>query len=157
MFAVLFESGCQYKVKLGQFIRMKKLNLAPGELLKTKALAFEDSKGSFFLGTPFVKGVEILVRIITHNRSKKVLVFKKNRRKGYRLTKGHRQDFTQVYIEALRSPSGELLKKPLKKNQTKKNQQNKNQQNLNLQNQASLKAKNLETKNLKELSKQRGL
>ena len=112
MYAVIQKGIHQYKVHLGQFLKLEKLPLSPGQNWKCQqVLLFQEEDGHLVTGTPYVEAAEIRARIIRHGKSKKVLVFKKNRRKGYRRTKGHRQEFTEVYIEALYSPSGKWLKK----------------------------------------------
>lgn len=117
MFAVVQGLGKQYKVQPGQFIRMEKLELKEGAVWKSPVLTFQDSKGKLYVGQPFVEKVEVVGKVCRHGRSKKVLVFKKNRRKGYRRTQGHRQDFTEVYVELIKTPTGNIKqpKKLLKK------------------------------------------
>ncbi|MYE07694.1 MAG: 50S ribosomal protein L21 [Oligoflexia bacterium] len=112
MYAVIQKGIHQYKVHLGQFLKLEKLPLSPGQDWKCQqVLLFQEEDGPLLAGTPYVEAAEVRARIIRHGKSKKVLVFKKNRRKGYRRTKGHRQEFTEVYIEALCGPSGKWLKK----------------------------------------------
>ncbi|MDE0119425.1 MAG: 50S ribosomal protein L21 [Bdellovibrionales bacterium] len=112
MYAVIQKGVHQYKVHLGQFLKLEKLQLRPGQNWKCQqVLLFQEEDGHLVSGQPYIKTAEVQARIIRHGKSKKVLVFKKNRRKGYRRTKGHRQEFTEVYIEALCSPSGKWLKK----------------------------------------------
>ena len=121
MFAVVQGLGKQYKVQPGQFIRMEKLELKEGAVWKSPVLTFQDPEGKLYIGQPFVEKAEVRGLILTHGKLKKLLVFKKKRRKGYRLTRGHRQEFTEVYIEFLKSPNGDSQKKLLvKKTQEKK-------------------------------------
>ena len=114
MYAVIEKGVHQYKVHLGQFLKLEKLQLRPGQNWRCQqVLLFQEEDGHLVSGTPYVEAAEVQARIIRHGKSKKVLVFKKNRRKGYRRTKGHRQEFTEVYIEALCSPSGKWSKKKI--------------------------------------------
>ncbi len=108
MYAIIEELGHQYRVKAGQFVRMPKMPLTEGTQYKCRQiLAFEDNKGTFSLGRPFVAKALVKGRVLRHGKSKKILVFKKKRRKGYRLTKGHRQEFTEIYIETLNGPNSQ--------------------------------------------------
>ena len=114
MYAVIQNGAHQYRIQLGQFVKMEKLDLAPGKLWKCgQVLALQNSEGQLMTGAPYIEKAEVSGRVIRHGKSKKVLVFKKKRRKGYRRTQGHRQEFTEIYIEALSTPSGEKMKKKL--------------------------------------------
>ena len=53
------------------------------------------------IGTPIVDGAKVVVEVVEHGRGKKIIIFKKKRRKGYRRTNGHRQDFTSVRIKSI--------------------------------------------------------
>lgn len=116
MYAIIQGSGHQYRVELGQFIRLpKQEGTSPGSKWKCqKVLVFGDSRGVSVFGTPFLNQVVVQGQVLRHGRSKKVLVFKKNRRKGYRRTRGHRQDFTEIYIESLKAPDGKTHSRPLR-------------------------------------------
>jgi large subunit ribosomal protein L21 len=61
-----------------------------------------DNKGKVKVGAPKVKGAKVSGKIIGHVRGDKVIVFKKKRRKGYKVKNGHRQDFTKVLIEKIK-------------------------------------------------------
>ena len=112
MYAIIQNGAHQYKVQLGQFLKLEKLQLSPGESWRCKqVLVFQDKEGHLVTGKPYIEKAEMKARIIRHGKDKKVLVFKKKRRKGYRRTKGHRQEFTEIYVEALNDPAGKLLEK----------------------------------------------
>lgn len=122
MYAVIEKGSHQYRIQPGQFIKTEKITLAPGEIWKCKfVLAFQDKAGVLTTGTPYVEKAEVIGRIVRHGKGKKCLVFKKKRRKGYRRTQGHRQEFTEVYIEAISTPDGEKIEKKLKSKQEKEN------------------------------------
>ena len=119
MFSILRMGSRQYHVSLGSRIRVEKIDAKKGETWSSKeVLAFQDEKGAFTLGTPLVSKAEVRARVVRHGKEKKVLILKKKRRKGYRRTQGHRQNFTELYIEALANPEGkwkEVEKKVSKK------------------------------------------
>lgn len=119
MYAVIKKGSHQYQVQPGQFVRMEKIGLAPGEIWKCGlVLTFQDKAG-LLIGTPYIEKAEVIGRVIRHGKSKKFLVFKKHRRKGYRRTQGHRQEFTEIYIEAISTPTGEKIEKKLKSKKEK--------------------------------------
>jgi len=98
MFAVVEIAGVQYKVVKDDTIKVPKLDEKPGTKVKfDKVLLVGDDKGTK-IGQPLVKGMTIEGNVIDHAKADKVIVFKKKRRKGYRVKRGHRQDFTQVQI-----------------------------------------------------------
>ena len=111
MYVIIQNSGHQYKVQPGQFVKMPKLSLSEGSAWKcSQVLAFQGEKGEVVIGSPFVDKMEISGRVCRHGKYKKVLVFKKKRRKGYRRTQGHRQEFTEIYIESITDPKGKQIK-----------------------------------------------
>ena len=116
MYAIIQNGAHQYKVKAGTFLKVEKRLEESGQLfINDKVLAFSNKKGDLSVGTPYVKGAKVHFRVIRHGKAKKKLVFKKHRRKGYRRTKGHRQEFTEIYIETLSSATGQRESFPLKK------------------------------------------
>lgn len=126
MYAVIEKGSHQYRIQPGQFIKTEKMTLAPGEIWKCNlVLAFQDKAGVLTTGTPYVEKAEVIGRIVRHGKSKKSLVFKKKRRKGYRRTQGHRQEFTEIYIEAISTPNGEKVEKKLKSKEKKENKASK--------------------------------
>ncbi len=121
MYAIIQNGSHQYRTWPGQFIKIEQVKLESGMEWKSKqVLAFRHENGSFVTGSPYVEKAEIRGRVVRHGKSKKVLVFKKNRRKGYRKTQGHRQAFTEIYIESFLTPQGENIKSPVRKKETLK-------------------------------------
>ncbi|HEY5616164.1 MAG TPA: 50S ribosomal protein L21, partial [Bacteroidota bacterium] len=91
----------QYKVSSKEKIYVPKLPAEIGSKVKfDKVLLVGDDK-STTIGQPYVKGASVEVKVLQHKKDDKVIVFKKKKRKGYRVRKGHRQQFTQVEITAL--------------------------------------------------------
>ncbi len=112
MYAIIQKGAHQYRVEPGQFIKMEKMELDVGAVWKCReVLAFLSKEGHFTAGTPYVEKAEVSGRVVRHGKGKKSLVFKKKRRKGYRRTQGHRQEFTEIYIEVFGAPSGEKVEK----------------------------------------------
>ncbi len=99
MYAIIEIAGCQYRVSKDDVISVPRLEGNEGEAVaadKVRILAV-DSDGKLTLGAPYVEG-SVAAKIVGHDRGGKIIVFKKKRRKGYRVKNGHRQDFTRIEI-----------------------------------------------------------
>ena len=102
MHAVIKTGGKQYRVQEGDAIKIEKLAgvEAGGEVVFENVLAVgagEDIK----IGAPLVEGATVKASVLEQGRSRKIVVFKKKRRKDYRRKRGHRQHFTRVRIESV--------------------------------------------------------
>lgn len=98
MFAVVEIEGVQHKVQPSARVFVPKMNGEVGSVMKfEKVLLFSDDKG-VRIGTPTVPGVAVHAKVLGHVKDDKVMVFKKKRRKGYRVLRGHRQQYTEVEI-----------------------------------------------------------
>lgn len=103
MYAVIRSGGKQYQVASGDQLRVEKL---PGDVGDTVAIDDvllvadgEDVK----VGRPVVDGAQVTAKIVDQDKSKKITVLKKKKRKGYRLKQGHRQQYTALKIEEITS------------------------------------------------------
>ena len=101
MFAVLKTGGKQYKVSPGETIRVEKLPGEPGDMVELKEILLVAKEDDLQVGTPLVEGAVVKARILEQGRSRKVVVFKKKRRKNYKKKQGHRQYFTVLKIEEI--------------------------------------------------------
>ncbi|MFH1011599.1 MAG: 50S ribosomal protein L21 [bacterium] len=100
MYAICQISGRQFRVEPQGILRVPRLQAAEGEAVELKEILFvSDEKGVRF-GTPHVDG-RVVARVLSHGREKKIIVYKKIRRADYRRKRGHRQDYTEVKIEAI--------------------------------------------------------
>lgn len=102
MYAVIVTGGKQYKVFPGEKIKVEKLNLKEGETVTFDVLMLKKDDETIEIGTPVVKGATVVGKIIKQGKAKKILVFKKKRRKNYSKLIGHRQPFTEVMIEDIK-------------------------------------------------------
>lgn len=101
MYAIVDIAGQQYKVEQGQKLKVHRLEAEEGKHVELdKVLLVSDGK-SVSVGTPIVEGARIAVKVLTHSKGDKVLVFHKKRRKGYQKLNGHRQALTELWIEAI--------------------------------------------------------
>lgn len=98
MFAVVDIQGVQHRVQPSERVFIPKLAQEVGATVKfDRVLLFADDK-SVKVGTPIVKGISVEAKVLGHAKDEKVMVFKKKRRKGYRVRRGHRQQYTEVEI-----------------------------------------------------------
>jgi len=99
MFAVVKTGGKQYKVKENDIILVEKLENKKGDSINlNKILLLSNDEKKIQIGTPLLKGVSVKAKVLEQKKQKKVLVFKKKRRKNYKKTKGHRQNITVLKI-----------------------------------------------------------
>lgn len=98
MYAIIKNGGKQYKVSEGDIILLDLLDLEPKSTKElNEVLALHDGK-SLVVGTPFVAGAKVQIEVINHGRGRKVITFKKRRRKDSKTKRGFRRDFTRVRI-----------------------------------------------------------
>ncbi len=99
MYAIINISGKQYKASEGAKVRVAKQTGDTGTTLTfDEVLMFNDGKNTEF-GNPTVKGAKVSAVILDHGRDRKILVYKKKRRKGYQRKNGHRQWYTDIEIK----------------------------------------------------------
>jgi ribosomal protein L21 len=99
MYTVVETAGFQFKVTLGEVIRVPSAAEAEvGSTLEIKSVLAHHNGTEFQVGTPVLANAIVKAEVLAHGRDKKVKIFKHKRRQGYRLTKGHRQGFTEVVI-----------------------------------------------------------
>ena len=99
MYAIINISGKQYKAEKGAKLCVPKQHLEEGKkLVLEDVLMVHDGKSSKF-GNPKVSGAKVTATILDHGRERKILVYKKKRRKGYQRKNGHRQWYTNIEIK----------------------------------------------------------
>jgi large subunit ribosomal protein L21 len=101
MYAVVATGGKQYKVQKGEILRIEKLEGPTGTAVSfDKVLMISDGE-TIKLGSPVLESATVTGHIVEQGKAKKILVFKYKRRKRYRRTNGHRQQFTAVQIDQI--------------------------------------------------------
>jgi large subunit ribosomal protein L21 len=99
MYAVVAASGKQFRVQEGDVLRMEKIAGDVGDPVSfDKVLLIADGE-NLTVGRPVIEQASVKAHIVEQDRSKKILVFKYKRRKGYRRKQGHRQYYTAVRID----------------------------------------------------------
>ena len=96
-YAVIRTGGKQYRVEPGSVIRVEKLDGDVGATIEFTEVLLAGGD-ALRIGTPLVEGAVVRGEIVSHLRDKKVLIFKKKRRKNYRRRRGHRQSLTTVKV-----------------------------------------------------------
>ncbi len=102
MFAIVEIAGKQYKVEADQKLFVNKLSGDAGDKVQFDKVLLVDNEGKIKVGKPAVKGASVAASVVEHVRGDKVIVFKKKRRKGYRVKNGHKQDYTQIEINSIK-------------------------------------------------------
>lgn len=98
MYAVIQTGGKQYRVSAGEKLRIERIAGDVGqEIVLDQVLLVADGE-ALKLGAPLVAGARIKARVLKHGRGEKVRIFKLNRRKHYRRSQGHRQNYTEIEI-----------------------------------------------------------
>ncbi|NNC95723.1 MAG: 50S ribosomal protein L21 [Chitinophagales bacterium] len=100
MYAIVDIAGQQFKVEKGQEIFVHRLEGKEGDKVEFADVLLTSDKGKVSVGTPTLKG-KVTAEIIEHVQGDKVIVFKKIRRKGYKVKNGHRQQFTKIAISSI--------------------------------------------------------
>lgn len=101
-YAVVKTSGKQFRVSAGDKIRVNQLKADVGAVVTLdEVLAISSGTGELKLGTPLLSGATVKAKVLAHGRAKKVMIFKKRRRKGYTKKQGHRQNETTLLIESI--------------------------------------------------------
>ncbi|MEJ2056891.1 MAG: 50S ribosomal protein L21 [Desulfofustis sp.] len=98
MYAIIKTGGKQYQVSAGDQLMVEKLEGNVGDQVEFDQVLLVSGDDTVTVGTPVVDGVTVSATIIEQGKHRKIKVFKKKKRKGYRLLKGHRQHYTALKI-----------------------------------------------------------
>ena len=103
MYAIIRTGGKQYRVKPGDVVRVERLRGEVGSSVTLGEVLLVAGEGEPRVGNPHLSGVSVVGTVVAQDRDAKVRVFKFKKRKHYRRTRGHRQSFTAVRIDAVRA------------------------------------------------------
>lgn len=106
MYAIVEIAGQQFKVEKDQQLFVHRLEGAEGAKVSFDNVLLIDNKGKVNVGAPVITGANVSAKILEHLKDDKVIVFKKKRRKGYKVKNGHRQYLTKIQIEAISEKGG---------------------------------------------------
>ncbi len=105
MYAIIESCGKQYKVAQGDVVFFEKLDAKEGGKITFDKVILVSDEGKVQIGNPYVKGVKVEGKVISHGKAKKIIVFKMKPKKNYRRKQGHRQPYTKVEITSISAGS----------------------------------------------------
>ena len=114
MYAIVKIAGKQYKVAENDQLRVAHLSSNVGDKIKFDEVLFADDGKAIKVGNPAIKGALVTAEILEHGRSRKILIYKKKRRKGYQRKNGHRQGYSLIKINGIQL-AATAKKAPVKK------------------------------------------
>ena len=101
MYAVIKSGGKQYRVESGAQLRVESLAAEVGAAVSFEEVLLVGSGDSIKVGAPLVSGAKVKATVVSHGRGDKVKIFKMRRRKHYQKTQGHRQNYTEIRVDAI--------------------------------------------------------
>ena len=103
MYAIIESCGKQYKVAEGEVVFFEKLDAEEGKKVTFDNVILVSEEGKVQVGNPYVKGVKVEGKVVSHGKGKKIIVFKMKAKKNYRRKQGHRQPYTKVEITSIKT------------------------------------------------------
>ena len=101
MYAIINSGGKQFRVEEGETLRLEKLDAHPGDKIELDQVLFVKTEDGVKVGNPLVESARVTATILAEGRGRKIIVFKKKKRKQYRRKNGHRQIFTEVLVDSI--------------------------------------------------------
>ena len=101
MYAIVEIAGQQFKIEKDQQIFVHRLDNEEGSKVEFDKVLLIDNGGKVNVGAPAISGAKVTAKVLGHMKGDKVVVFKKKRRKGYKVKNGHRQSFSQIEIQSI--------------------------------------------------------
>mmetsp|Transcript_22480 Transcript_22480/g.26381 ORF Transcript_22480/g.26381 Transcript_22480/m.26381 type:complete len:171 (+) Transcript_22480:14-526(+) len=111
MYAIVEIAGQQFKVEKDQKVFVHRLKEDEGKKVTFDNVLLLDKGGDVTIGAPAIDGAFVEAKVLKHLKGDKVIVFKKKRRKGYRVKNGHRQSFSEIQIEGINATGGKKAAK----------------------------------------------
>ena len=105
MYAIIESCGRQYKVSEGDVVFFEKLDAEEGKKVTFDKVVLVSNDGKVQVGNPYVKGIKVEGKVVSHGKAKKIIVFKMKAKKNYRRKQGHRQPYTKVEITNIKLPA----------------------------------------------------
>ena len=103
MYAIIESCGRQYKVSEGDVVFFEKLNAEEGKKVTFDNVVLVSDDGKVQVGNPYVSGVKVEGKVVSHGKAKKIMVFKMKAKKNERKKQGHRQPYTKVEITSIKT------------------------------------------------------
>jgi len=105
MYAIVNISGKQFKAEKGKSLKVPSQSTEVGKKLSYDQVLLTNDNGEIQIGNPFIKNFKVSATVLKNGRDKKIIVFKKKRRKGYKRKNGHRQGFSLIQIDSISKTS----------------------------------------------------
>ena len=105
MYAIIERCEKQYKVAEGDVVLFEKLEAEEGKKVTFDKVILVSNDKKVEVGAPYVKGIKVEGKVVSHGKGKKILVYKYKAKKNYRRTQGHRQPYTKVEITKIKMPA----------------------------------------------------
>ena len=102
MYAIVDIAGQQFKVEKDQKLYVHRLKAEEGSKVEFDNVLLTDDGKKVNVGTPNIKGAKVTAKVLSHLKDDTVIVFKKKRRKGYKVRNGHRQFLSEIVIESIK-------------------------------------------------------
>ena len=119
MYAIIESCGKQYKVAEGDVVFFEKLDAEEGKKVTFDNVVLVSDDKKVEVGAPYVKGVKVEGKVVSHGKGEKILVYKYKAKKNYRRTQGHRQPYTKVEITKIKTATEKAEAKTEAKAETK--------------------------------------
>ena len=120
MYAIIEACGKQYKVVEGDVVFFEKLDTEAGKKVNFDKVILVSDDNGVQVGNPYVKGVKVEGKVVSHGKAKKIVVFKMKAKKNERTKQGHRQPYTKVEITAIKTAAAKTEKTAEKAEATEK-------------------------------------
>lgn len=111
MYAIIEACGKQYKVTEGDVVFFEKLDVEEGKKVTFDNVILLSDDKKIEVGTPYVKGVKVEGKVVSHGKGEKIIVFKMKPKKNYRRKQGHRQPYTKVEITSIKTATAKTAEK----------------------------------------------
>jgi large subunit ribosomal protein L21 len=119
MYAIVEIAGQQFKVAKDQKVYVHRLTAEEGSKVTFDNVLLVDKAGKVTIGAPAIKGAKVKATVLGHLKGDKVIVFKKKRRKGYKVKNGHRQYLTEIQIDGITVSAAKKKAAPKKEEASK--------------------------------------
>ena len=154
MYAIVEIAGHQFKVEKDQRVFVNRLQTEEGKKVSFDNVLLLGDGDNVTVGAPAIDGAQVSAKVLKHLKGDKVIVFKKKRRKGYRVKNGHRQSLTEIVIESI-AASG--AKKAAPKKEVKKAEPKAKVETVAPKTEATQDVSKLTVAELKEMAKAKGI
>ena len=111
MYAIVEMAGQQFNVAKDQKVFVHRLDSNEGDAVIFDNVLLIDDNGAITIGAPAIDGASVQAKVLRHLKGDKVIIFKKKRRKGYKVKNGHRQSFTEILVEEILASGGKKAEK----------------------------------------------